>query len=122
MTRLKPDAFVLTRRVSAALAIAAAALPGQAAAHGSMENPISRVYACYLEGPENPSSAACIAAAANKQSLYDWNSLRIGDAAGRHEQLIPDGQLCSAGDPTYAAMDAARDDWPAFLPPLSGLG
>ena len=102
------------RTILATAALAAAVLPGQAAAHGSMENPISRVYACYLENPERPNSAACIAAAAvSKQALYDWNGVRIGDANGRHEELIPDGELCSAGDATYSALDDPRDDWPA---------
>ena len=34
-------------------------LPQAAHAHGSMETPPSRVYGCFLEGPENPKSAAC---------------------------------------------------------------
>ena len=39
-------------------------LPQAAHAHGSMETPPSRVYGCFLEGPENPKSAACKAAVA----------------------------------------------------------
>ncbi|MGW6916838.1 lytic polysaccharide monooxygenase auxiliary activity family 9 protein [Kitasatospora sp. NPDC054939] len=88
---------------------------GTAAAHGSMQNPLSRVEGCYLEGAEHPKSAACKAAVAagGTAALYDWMSLRIGDAAGRHRQLIPDGKLCSAGDPVYKGMDLPRADWPA---------
>ncbi|MGW4896759.1 lytic polysaccharide monooxygenase auxiliary activity family 9 protein [Kitasatospora sp. NPDC004240] len=88
---------------------------GTAAGHGSMQNPLSRVEGCFLEGAENPKSAACKAAVATggKAALYDWMSLRIGDAAGRHRQLIPDGKLCSAGDPVYTGMDLPRADWPA---------
>lgn len=96
------------------LTLALATFPATLFAHGSMEDPISRIYACYKENPENPSSAACIAAAAySKPALYDWMSVRIGDVAGNHQGRIPDGRLCSAGDPTFGALDAARDDWPA---------
>ena len=102
------------RVVAAGLALAVLAASGPLAAHGSMESPVSRVYACYQENPERPSSPACIAAAAaSKQALYDWNGVRIGDADGRHQALIPDGALCSAGDGTFSALDAPRDDWPA---------
>jgi chitin-binding protein len=97
-----------------ALSLALAALPTVLFAHGSMEDPISRIYACYKENPENPSSPACVAAAAySKPALYDWMSVRIGDVAGNHQGRIPDGRLCSAGDATFGALDAARDDWPA---------
>ncbi|MFI5867564.1 lytic polysaccharide monooxygenase [Streptomyces sp. NPDC051546] len=90
-----------------------AALP--AAAHGSMTDPVSRVAACYAEGPENPTSAACKAAvaASGKQAFYDWNAVNIPNAGGRSRQIIPDGQLCSAGNPTFKGLDLPRGDWPA---------
>ncbi|MEV7221161.1 lytic polysaccharide monooxygenase [Streptomyces sp. NPDC093681] len=86
-----------------------------ASAHGSMGDPVSRVSQCHAEGPESPKSAACKAAVAagGTQSLYDWNGIRIGDAAGKHQELIPDGKLCSAGDPAFKGLDLARADWPA---------
>ncbi|GAA4339272.1 carbohydrate-binding protein CbpC [Streptomyces venetus] len=86
-----------------------------AAAHGSMGDPVSRVSQCYAEGPESPKSAACKAAVAagGTQALYDWNGIRIGDAGGRHQQLIPDGKLCSAGNAEFKGLDLARADWPA---------
>ncbi|CAL9578343.1 lytic polysaccharide monooxygenase auxiliary activity family 9 protein [Streptomyces sp. enrichment culture] len=86
-----------------------------ASAHGSMGDPVSRVAQCYAEGPESPKSDACKAAVAagGTQALYDWNGVRIGDAAGRHQELIPDGKLCSAGDPAFKGLDLARADWPA---------
>ncbi|MFC7915034.1 lytic polysaccharide monooxygenase, partial [Streptomyces sp. NPDC057386] len=86
-----------------------------AAAHGSMGNPVSRVAQCYAEGPENPKSDACKAAVAagGTQALYDWNGIRIGDAAGRHQELIPDGKLCSANNDEFKGLDLARADWPA---------
>ncbi|MFF7019598.1 lytic polysaccharide monooxygenase [Streptomyces klenkii] len=87
---------------------------GPAAAHGSMTDPVSRVSACFAEGPEHPRSAACKAmvAAGGTQPLYDWNEVNIGTAAGRHRQIIPDGKLCSAGRDKYKGLDAARADWP----------
>ncbi|CAL9406319.1 lytic polysaccharide monooxygenase auxiliary activity family 9 protein [Streptomyces sp. enrichment culture] len=86
-----------------------------AAAHGSMGDPVSRVSQCHAEGPENPKSAACKAAVAagGTQALYDWNGIRIGNAAGKHQELIPDGKLCSANDPAFKGLDLARADWPA---------
>ncbi|MEV6420054.1 lytic polysaccharide monooxygenase [Streptomyces sp. NPDC051662] len=90
-----------------------AAVP--AAAHGSMTDPVSRVAACFAEGPESPRSAACKAAVAagGTQALYDWNEVNIANAAGNHRQLIPDGKLCSAGKDKYKGLDQARGDWPS---------
>ncbi|MDO0916079.1 lytic polysaccharide monooxygenase [Streptomyces sp. DT2A-34] len=86
-----------------------------ASAHGSMGDPVSRVSQCHAEGPESPKSAACKAAVAagGTQALYDWNGIRIGDAAGRHQELIPDGKLCSANSDAFKGLDLARADWPA---------
>ncbi|MFI2434010.1 lytic polysaccharide monooxygenase [Streptomyces sp. NPDC018693] len=111
------------RRRTAAL-VAALGLPplaltalsaAPAAAHGSMGDPVSRVAQCYAEGPESPKSAACAAAVAagGTQALYDWNGVRIGDANGRHQELIPDGTLCSANNEAFKGLDLARADWPA---------
>ncbi|GAA0472937.1 lytic polysaccharide monooxygenase [Streptomyces sp. NPDC046215] len=85
-----------------------------ARAHGSLTDPVSRVSACFAEGPEHPRSAACKAmvAAGGTQPLYDWNEVNIGDAAGRHRQIIPDGKLCSAGRDKYKGLDLPRADWP----------
>lgn len=67
----------------AALGFAPLALAGVAAApavaHGSMTDPVSRVSACYAEGPESPQSAACKAAvaASGAQAFYDWNEVNL---------------------------------------------
>ncbi|MFD0269030.1 lytic polysaccharide monooxygenase [Streptomyces sp. NPDC127106] len=98
----------------APLAVAvSAAVP--ATAHGSMTDPVSRVAACYAEGPESPKSAACKAAVASSgtQAFYDWNAVNIANAAGHHRSLIPGGQLCSAGNDKYRGLDLPRADWPA---------
>ncbi|GFE17881.1 chitin-binding protein [Streptomyces glebosus] len=86
-----------------------------AAAHGSMTDPVSRVSACYAEGPESPRSAACKAAvqAGGAQALYDWNGVRDGEAGGRSRTRIPDGKLCSANSAEYKGLDLARADWPS---------
>ncbi|MET9910583.1 lytic polysaccharide monooxygenase [Streptomyces sp. NPDC006476] len=86
-----------------------------ASAHGTMGDPVSRVAQCYAENPESPKSDACRAAVAvgGTQALYDWNGIRIGDANGRHQALIPDGKLCSAGNEEFKGLDLPRADWPA---------
>ncbi|KQX54991.1 MULTISPECIES: lytic polysaccharide monooxygenase [unclassified Streptomyces] len=107
------------RTAAVALATGALALSGLASspafAHGSMTDPVSRVSACYAEGPEAPKSAACKAAvaASGAQAFYDWNAVNIANAAGQHRRLIPDGKLCSAGNDKYRGLDLARADWPA---------
>jgi len=64
----------------------------------------------------------CAAAwSANSQALYDWMEVNIGDAAGRHRQLIPDGQLCSAGRAKYGALDRPGA-WPVTALQADGAG
>ncbi|QEU95373.1 LPXTG cell wall anchor domain-containing protein [Streptomyces kanamyceticus] len=86
-----------------------------AAAHGSMTDPVSRVSACFQEGPEAPKSAACKAAvaASGAQAFYDWNAVNIANAAGKSKEIIPDGKLCSAGNDKYRGLDLPRADWPS---------
>ncbi|KOU54583.1 lytic polysaccharide monooxygenase auxiliary activity family 9 protein [Streptomyces sp. WM6378] len=88
---------------------------GPAAAHGSMTDPVSRVSACYAEGPESPRSAACKAAVAvsGAQAFYDWNAVNVANAAGKSKEIIPDGKLCSGGNDKYKGLDLPRADWPA---------
>ncbi|MDV9193366.1 lytic polysaccharide monooxygenase, partial [Streptomyces sp. SR27] len=89
--------------------------PTTAAAHGAVFNPVSRIAACYAEGPETPRSQVCkdLVADSGTQPLYDWNEVNIANAAGQHQALIPDGKLCSANREKYRALDWARTDWPA---------
>ncbi|MGX2994940.1 lytic polysaccharide monooxygenase auxiliary activity family 9 protein [Streptomyces sp. JNUCC 64] len=110
----------VSRRVAAASAIASAAtfvslMPTPAAAHGSVFGPVSRVSACYAEGPETPKSQVCkdLIADSGSQPLYDWNEVNIANANGKHKEIIPDGKLCSANRVKYRALDWARTDWPA---------
>ncbi|MGW1121999.1 lytic polysaccharide monooxygenase auxiliary activity family 9 protein [Streptomyces tanashiensis] len=107
------------RTTAVASALSAAALvgltPTAAGAHGAVFNPVSRVAACYAEGPETPKSQVCkdLVADSGTQPLYDWNEVNIANADGRHQALIPDGKLCSANREKYRALDWARTDWPA---------
>lgn len=114
------------RKRIALLAVAAAVgavlvqTSGTAVAHGSMVWPGSRTYLCYEDGragsgggdiqPTNPACAAAVAQG-GKQPLWDWFGNLISNAAGRHREIIPDGNLCG---PTtkYAAYNLTRADWP----------
>ncbi|MFF4181882.1 lytic polysaccharide monooxygenase [Streptomyces sp. NPDC001691] len=89
--------------------------PTSASAHGAMFNPVSRIAACYAEGPEHPVSQVCkdLVADSGTQPLYDWNEVNIANANGQSRQLIPDGKLCSANRDKYRALDWARTDWPS---------
>ncbi|WP_274519603.1 lytic polysaccharide monooxygenase [Legionella brunensis] len=82
-------------------------------AHGSMETPISRIYHCFQENPENPKSPACKAAVeiGGKQPLYNWNEVNQPAANDRHKDIIPDGQLCGGGRDFYKGLNLARTDW-----------
>ncbi|MEU0964624.1 lytic polysaccharide monooxygenase [Streptomyces sp. NPDC005917] len=110
--------FATRRKAAVAVALGVGAVAFAAApasAHGTMGDPVSRVAQCYAENPESPTSAACQAAVAagGTQALYDWNGIRIGDANGQHQSLIPDGKLCSANNDEFKGLDLARADWPA---------
>ncbi|GAA4971232.1 hypothetical protein GCM10023205_41180 [Yinghuangia aomiensis] len=100
---------------------------GEAAAHGTSQNPPSRIQLCSTQGGENPENftlSACRAAKAavgnNPQPFYDPNAVNIAQAAGNHRQLIPDGKLCSANNPQYAGLDLPRTDWPTTNLPSGG--
>ncbi len=82
----------------------------KAFSHGSMETPLSRIYNCFLENPENPKSDACKAAVqeGGTQALYDWNGVNQGNANDMHQEIIPDGKLCSGGKELFKGMDLAR--------------
>lgn len=97
--------------------VSALFITGVALAHGSMETPVSRIYNCFLENPENPKSDACRAAvqAGGTQALYDWNGVNQGGADGRHNEIIPNGKLCSGGNELFKGMDLPRGDWPSTM-------
>lgn len=113
MTARRRTTGIVVLGVAPLALVGLAAVP--AAAHGSMTDPVSRVSACFAEGPESPRSAACKAAVASSgtQAFYDWNEVNIPNAAGNHRSIIPDGKLCSAGRDKYKGLDLPRGDWPS---------
>ncbi|MFM8717725.1 MAG: lytic polysaccharide monooxygenase, partial [Spartobacteria bacterium] len=84
-------------------------------AHGSMGNPISRVHQVFLENPMSPTSDAgkAAVAVAGTQAFYDWHEVSLLVPQRNYRELIPDGQLASAGRTKYAGLDLPRVDWPA---------
>lgn len=110
--KMKKLSLICQALIGTGLAVAAT---DEVYAHGSMEVPISRVYNCYKENPENPTSAACAAAVAvgGTQPFYDWNGVRQGGANGQHRQVVPDGQLCGGGGSEFVGLNLARSDWEA---------
>lgn len=96
----------------------------EAFGHGTMETPVSRIYNCFLENPENPKSDACKAVVeeGGTQALYDWNGVNQGNANDMHREIIPDGKLCSAGKELFKGMDLARNDWHTTMIAPDGNG
>ena len=88
------------------------AFSGLSHAHGTLDFPVSRIYQCYLEGPESPTSDACKAAKAlaGPSPMYNWSSISQ-NAGGNDKAFVPDGELCSGGNNQYRGMDLARSDW-----------
>lgn len=88
---------------------------------GSVGDPISRVYRIFLEDPQSPDRPVSVdaIAVAGTQAFYDWsevNRLAPNYASGEiqvYRDLIPDGQLASAGRAKYFGLDLQRTDWPA---------
>lgn len=99
--------------------VAGVLLAAPAWAHGAMMQPGSRTFLCYEDGltstgeivPKNPACAAAVAQSGTN-SLYNWFGVLRSDGAGRTQGFIPDGQLCSGGNPNYSGFDLASADWP----------
>lgn len=89
-----------------------------ASAHGAMMKPGSRTFFCWQDGltPQGnivPKNSACKAAVgqSGENSLYNWFSVLRSDGAGRTRGFIPDGKLCSGGNPSFAGYDRTGN-WP----------
>jgi chitin-binding protein len=87
-------------------------------AHGAMMKPGSRTFLCWQDGltPQGnivPRNSACAGAVAQSgaNSLYNWFSVLRSDGAGRTRGFIPDGQLCSGGNPSFSGFDRTGA-WP----------
>jgi len=89
-----------------------------ASAHGAMMTPGARTFLCWRDGlsPQGniqPKNSACAGAVAQSgdNSLYNWFSVLRSDGAGRTVGFIPDGQLCSGGNPNFTGFDRVGN-WP----------
>ncbi|MBB5962394.1 lytic polysaccharide monooxygenase auxiliary activity family 9 protein [Planomonospora venezuelensis] len=99
--------------------LAVVLIPSTASAHGAMMVPGSRTFFCWQDGlspqgnivPINPACSAAVAES-GANSLYNWFSVLRSDGAGRTRGFIPDGQLCSGGNPGYSGYDLPHADWP----------
>ncbi|MDT0268636.1 lytic polysaccharide monooxygenase [Streptomyces sp. DSM 44915] len=98
------------------MAIASPWAPPTASAHGSVEDPLSRVYGCMLRWEYNwqdpiveEQDPMCWAAwQANPNAMWGWSGLYREGTGGDFQAYIPDNQLCSAGhvwNSEFAAMD-----------------
>ncbi|MDT0548270.1 lytic polysaccharide monooxygenase auxiliary activity family 9 protein [Streptomyces lonegramiae] len=78
---------------------------GTASAHGSVIDPASRNYGCWLRWADdfqNPEMAQkdpmCWQAwQDNPNAMWNWNGLYRNGSAGNFPAVVPDGQLCSGG-------------------------
>ncbi|WP_307867919.1 lytic polysaccharide monooxygenase auxiliary activity family 9 protein [Umezawaea beigongshangensis] len=103
----------------AALLVAFLVNAAPASAHGTMMKPGSRTFLCWKDGlspqgnivPQNPACAAAVNAGGTN-ALYNWFSVLRSDGAGRTRGFIPDGQLCSGGNPTFSGFDIPSTAWP----------
>lgn len=108
------------RRILALLAatvtLLAMPLSGTASAHGSIVDPASRNYGCWLRWGsdfQNPAmqqqDPMCWQAwQDNTNAMWNWNGLYRDNVGGNHQAAVPNGQLCSAGrtqDGRYRSMD-----------------
>ena len=92
-----------------------------ASGHGSVSDPVSRVYRIFQENPETPGSdvSAAAVATAGTQAFYDWHEVsRVvpeydPESIAPYREIIPDGQLAGAGREKYAGLNLVRGDWPA---------
>jgi predicted carbohydrate-binding protein with CBM5 and CBM33 domain len=90
-----------------------------AQAHGAFMQPGSRTFLCWEDGltpsgeivPKNPACAAAVAQSGTN-SLYNWFAVLRSDGAGRTRGFVPDGQLCSGGNPNFTGFDLPDANWP----------
>lgn len=96
-----------------AVVIGSLLVASQAFAHGYVSSPKSRAFFC-TSSQGGASSPACVAASAGgNASQYEPQSIGIGGANDNHQNLIPDGKLCSANMTSNNGLNLARNDWNA---------
>ncbi|MFD8723704.1 lytic polysaccharide monooxygenase [Streptomyces sp. NPDC059629] len=109
--------LALLTTVPALALVLAAGAPAQA--HGTPMKPGSRTFLCWQDaltdtGEIKPVNPACKAAqqVSGTTPFYNWFSVLRSDGAGRTRGFVPDGELCSGGNPNFTGFDLPRDDWP----------
>ncbi|MBO3086043.1 lytic polysaccharide monooxygenase [Cellulomonas fengjieae] len=127
--RARPRTLI-TALLVVLMAMAAAIVASQpASAHGSVTDPPTRNYGCWERWGSNhldPTMAQkdpmCWQAwQADPNAMWNWNGLYRENVGGRHEAVIPNGQLCSGGrtfSPRYDALDKPGP-WVAKTVPTS---
>lgn len=91
----------------------------RAEAHGTPMKPASRTFLCWQDaltgtGEIKPVNPACRAAAQESGTtpFYNWFSVLRSDGAGRTRGFVPDGELCSGGNPSFTGFNTPGADWP----------
>ncbi|MFD7609367.1 lytic polysaccharide monooxygenase [Streptomyces sp. NPDC059828] len=111
---VRRSAVALAALIGSASTVLVTLCAAPAGAHGAPTDPGSRAVACGPRGGQAQSAACAAAVRAGGSTAFEkWDNLRVAGVAGRDRQMIPDGQLCSAGIALYKGLDLARDDWPA---------
>ena len=116
----QPISSIYILKVTALLPLLLACFINSAVGHGSISDPVSRVYRIFQENPESPQSAVSAAAiaTAGTQAFYDWHEISRmvpeydQTSIEPYKSIIPDGQLAGAGREKYAGLDLVRNDWP----------
>ncbi|MFZ1855345.1 MAG: lytic polysaccharide monooxygenase, partial [Candidatus Nanopelagicales bacterium] len=117
---------LLAVTLPAAFLVGAVAAP--ASAHGSVDTPASRLYSCFFLHPaswgqpsDNPMCQK-LWDEPNSYPMYDWMSDNDFAADSNSEATIPDGKLCSGGNPAFAVVDTPSSQWPTteFRPDADG--
>ncbi|UZN03556.1 lytic polysaccharide monooxygenase [Cellulomonas sp. S1-8] len=109
--------------------VATGVVATSASAHGSVTDPPTRNYSCWErwgDDHQNPAMAQqdpmCWQAfQTNPNTMWNWNGLYRENVGGRHEAVIPNGQLCSGGktqNGLYASLDTVGN-WTAKTVPTN---
>lgn len=123
MKTKKKTLSVIGASAVALATLASIAAGGTAAsAHGSADNPVSRIYGCYLEGAENPVKQGCkdIKEQNTSQAMYNWQGLVIPNSRldlgnkiePQYRAIMKDGNLCSGGQDGFSGVNSTTTDWP----------
>lgn len=88
--------------------------------HGTMSDPPSRIYRCWAGGcMDNPNPFLQSITDQDPDACWNWNekvNFFPSDDYNQFEldfsERVPDGQIASAANPRFAALDTVSDQWP----------